>query len=301
MGEVTKKRKLDGGGPDEDIENTSSKKRRFSSSSEDISECFHKVSTSLYVSLAPMYLNNPIAGIQAQHLDPLLMTFFPAAGGVVLAHYNLKLSGQSKYPSSGDMVAAKVMYDSPFAFMWVSVDLLIWMPRPGDVVEGWINMQSPSHIGLLIHDIFNASIKRDAIPRDWQFVPNQEDEEPIGENGEDSNVEKMLRDSRSMGYWVDGQGKRIDDKLRFTVKVFNVSGRTVSVQGSLLKPGAVREDLTKPDATVDLAAVAKHVTFEDTVDGTEANEGSGSSEGYEDIDKKQDDDEDDEDEDNEFA
>lgn len=235
---------------------------------EGISECFHKVSTSLYLSLAPVYALNPVAGIKAQHLDPLLMTYFQPAGGVVLAHFNLKVTGNEE-PSQNSTkedeaqpVLAKVMYDSPFAFLWIQVDFLVWKPQPQDVVEGWINMSSPSHIGLLIHDTFNATIKRESIPNDWVFIPNQADEE--GEEEEDlalansvdnavATLEKdeqakqlstSFRDHKSLGHWQDGLGKKIEGKIKFTVKSFLVTGRFVSIQGSLVA-GTVPEDLTK--------------------------------------------------------
>lgn len=230
-----------------------------------VSECFHKVSTSMYVSLAPVYTLNPVEGIKSQHLDPLIMSYFASAGGVVLAHYNLRLYGQQ--PHSKDVkspaktqepVIAKIMYDSPFAFLWISVDLLVWKPVAGDVVEGWINLQSPSHIGLLIHDTFNATIKRDVIPAEWTFVPNQEDQNSEAENataeGEEGSTVAQAIDQfpKSLGYWVDENGKKIDGKLKFTVRHFNVSGRTVSVQGTLLAPGTIREDLTRYNAHKDI-------------------------------------------------
>lgn len=248
----------------------SSKVSKNPVNSEGVSECFHTVSTSLYLSLAPVYAMNPVAGIKAQHLDPLLMTYFQPAGGLVLAHFNLKVSGQedasadSKDTSDDKKqpVLARVMYDSPFAFLWVQVDFLVWRPQPQDVVVGTINMSSPSHIGLLIHDTFTATIKRDSIPNDWVFIPNQADEE--GEEEEDialantvdqavASLEKenqtkqrafSMRDHKSLGHWQDGQGKKIEGKIKFTVKLFNVTGRFVSVQGSLVA-GTAPEDLTK--------------------------------------------------------
>ena len=162
-------------------------------SSNGLSECFHTILTSLYVSLAPIHVQDPSAGIKTQHLDPLIMTYFPQAGGVVLAYDKLKLYGQDGEAASMGLdiqraedeeespIVAKIMYDSPFAYMWITVELLIWRPMPGDVLEGWINLQSPSHIGLLVHDTFNTSIKKDMIPENWTFVPNQVDEE-ISEN-----------------------------------------------------------------------------------------------------------------------
>ncbi|ODV95324.1 hypothetical protein PACTADRAFT_50061 [Pachysolen tannophilus NRRL Y-2460] len=143
-----------------------------------ISKCFRKVTTSLYVSLAPSYIGNPIEGIKAQHLDRLVMTYFQPAKGVVLAYSNIKLNAENYSKDSEDnkISVAKIAYESPFAFMWITVDFLVWKPEIGDVVEGWIYMQSQSHIGLLIHDTFNATIKKNNIPSNWYFVPNQADE-----------------------------------------------------------------------------------------------------------------------------
>lgn len=260
--------------------------------SEGISECFHRISTSLYVSLAPVYALNPVAGIKAQHLDPLLMSYFAPVGGVVLGHLNLRLSGQdeatgAEKEKNSQPVFAKVMYDSPFAFLWISVDFLVWKPQPKDVLEGWVNLQSPSHIALLIHDTFNATIKRDAIPTDWEFIPNQADEEEEEdlalassvdravaemekENNEAAKNERksLFRDPKSLGHWIDGQGKKIEGKIRFSVKSFHVSSRFVSVQGSLLAPDAVPEDLTKQSTS------KQHKRFNDneTYDSAESGE-----------------------------
>ncbi|KAA8916097.1 hypothetical protein TRICI_001748 [Trichomonascus ciferrii] len=244
-----------------------------------LSECFHKVTTHLYVSLAPVYTHEPLKGVKQQHLDPLLMSYFPPAEGVVLAHYNLRLCGQDEKSSQNEElpVMARIMYDSPFAYMWISVDLLVWKPMPGDVLEGWINLQSPSHIGLLVHDTFNVTIKRDAIPKGWVFIPNQADDDNVGEDAEeeDNTNDKGSSDQsgpRSLGHWIDETGCRIDGKLRFTVKSLNVSARIVSVQGSLLKPGEVREDLTKLNAhphhntNQDTTTSKKHVKFENKDD-----------------------------------
>lgn len=265
--------------------------------SEGISECFHKISTSLYVSLAPVYALNSVAGIKAQHLDPLIMTYFSAVGGVVLAHLNLRVSGHEEpngLEESSEPVVAKIMYDSPFAFLWITVDFLVWKPQPTDVLEGWINMQSPSHIGLLIHDTFNATIKRDVIPIDWTFVPNQADEEEEEDlalaNSVDRAVAEMEKEEsetaknerknlfqapKSLGYWLDGQGKKIEGKIRFSVKSFNVSGRFVSVQGSLIDPSSIPEDLTKQSTN------KQHKRFESPSNDAEDESSESTEEGYE--------------------
>lgn len=202
-------------------------------SSEGLSECFHKINTSLYVSLAPCYLKTPIEGIKAQHLDPMLMKHFGKAGGVVIGYDNVKLS-EEHITETG--IVAKVNAHSPFTFLWVSLDLLVWKPQVGDVLQGLVYMQSPSHIGLLINDTFNASIKKNNIPESWQFVHNQADEQQ-------QETEEETVKSQSLGQWYDESEIPVDGKLKFTVRAIHSSGRVVSVEGSLIKPGSESEFL----------------------------------------------------------
>ncbi|AOW06744.1 hypothetical protein B0I72DRAFT_36778 [Yarrowia lipolytica] len=203
-----------------------------------ISECFHKVSTSMYVSLAPMFSQKPVAGIKSQHLDPLVARYFAPAGGVVLAHYNLKLYKRGS-DSEGSAVMGKFVNESPFTFMWISTDLLVWKPQVGDRLEGYVNMQTPSHIGLLVHDTFNCSIKYANIPEDWVFTPFAESGQPT--------AAKKDRVRQSMGYWSDGSGKRVEGKLEFIIKSVHTANM-VYLSGSLVDTypaqsgGAVSEE-----------------------------------------------------------
>lgn len=194
-----------------------------------VSECFQIFSTQLYVSLAPCYSKTPINGIKLQHLDPLIMNYFPKAQGVVISYGNIEVLDQVE--ESTGFKLAKISDSSPFTFSWINVDLLVWRPQIGDTLEGYIYMQSASHIGLLVHDTFNASIKKFNIPNDWRFVPNQIDEET-----EDDNKFK------SLGFWVDENENKIDGKIKFTIKNIHNSGKLVSVEGTLIKPGSEREN-----------------------------------------------------------
>lgn len=195
-----------------------------------VSECFQTFNTLLYVSLAPIHITNPINGIKAQHLDPLIMNYFPKTQGVVVSYSNVKLLDEK---NDEDVTLAKVSDSSPFTFSWISVDLLVWRPQIGDTLEGYIYMQTASHIGLLIHDTFNASIKKFNIPPDWNFIPSQIDESEDNEDGEKF---------KSMGYWVDENEIKIEGRLKFTVKNIHSSGRFVSIDGTLIKPGNEEEN-----------------------------------------------------------
>ncbi|KAK9383913.1 uncharacterized protein V2V93DRAFT_341963 [Kockiozyma suomiensis] len=217
-----------------------------------LSQCFFRASTTLYLSIAPMYTLSPLQGVRAQHLDPLTMTYFAPVGGIVLAVLDVAVDEDS---------GARIINESPFAFAWVTAELLVWRPKRGDILQGRINMQSRSHIGLLVCDVFNASITRDRIPPKWKFVENEYtgEDEVEEEEEEDRDAAGLLienegaaQSSKSLGSWVDNKGIKIDEKLTFVIEALETSGRVFSVEGSLLKLGDVNsKDLTAPGARDD--------------------------------------------------
>lgn len=208
-----------------DLPSEATKKRRLSiissrdanpSDKNGYAQCFKMVTAKMHVCVPPSFADNPVQGIKKAHLDRLIMTYYAAVEGVVIAHQDMKLLGQDTEGSGAPV--AKIMNDSPFSYLWIQSDFLVWSPLPGDHIEGWVSVQSPGHIALLVHDTFNATIKRADIPESWQFVHSEDDE----------------TDSKSLGYWVDNSGNKVEGKLSFDVKTFNVSGRTPLIVGSLL-------------------------------------------------------------------
>lgn len=241
---------------------------------EGTSECFRVVRTTMYVSLAPCYITNPINGIKAQHLDPLIMTYFPKADGVVLSYSNLNVSKEHhSVDSNGEPnTIAKVSDSSPFSFLWVNVDLLIWRPQIGDVLEGYIYMQTASHIGLLVHDTFNASIRMRNIPQDWEFVPSQADEFEA-EQQEEGASSKF----RSYGYWADAEGTKVEGKITFTVRSIHTTGKMMSLEGTLVPPESELDAQPvfqeRRGSNTAAAPSGKHMKFDEEPAG-DATEGS---------------------------
>ncbi|KAG7743069.1 hypothetical protein KL923_000684 [Ogataea haglerorum] len=200
-----------------------------------LSKCFHKVKARLYLSLAPCHINSPINGIKQQHLDHMLMTYVPFAKGVLLGYYNVQLASENVVEDEDgtEIAVAKIANDNPFAFLWCTAELLVWRPQVGDVVEGWSYMQSQSHIGLLINDTFNATIKKGGILPEWKYIPNQ-----VDEFNADGDAGKF---GKSLGQWVDENGVPVEGKIRFTIKALHAAGKVVSMEGTLVKPGSDKE------------------------------------------------------------
>lgn len=218
-----------------------------------------------------MHINDPINGIKSQHLDPLLMTYFPAAKGVVLAYLNISIGDDNETLQDPRVTIAKIEGNSPFTFMWINVDLLVWSPQVGDVLEGDVYMQTAGHLGLLIGDTFNCSIRKYGIPESWQFVPVQEDE-VVNEDEEQEGDKKF----KNFGYWIDENEIKVEGKLKFTVKAIHTSGRVVSVDGTLIKPGeeksaqpVARGSDIRRGSTSTVQAGGKHKKFDDDEEDNE--------------------------------
>lgn len=209
------------------------------------SKCFHRVRARLYLSLAPCHLNNPLQGLRQQHLDQLIMTYNPTLQGVIISYENLRLANNNE-------TVAKIANENPFTFLWVIADFIVWKPKIDDTLRGNIIMQSQSHIALLVHDVFNASIKKHYIPQDWSFVPNQADTE---------------ESFKKLGYWCDAEGVAISGPLEFSVRAVHVNGKGIAIEGTLLSPEDEYDALP-----IVMPTTKQHVVFGDDDAATNGDE-----------------------------
>lgn len=228
--------------------------------SEGLSECFCIYKTKLYVSLAPCHIKTPINGVKSQHLDPLLMNYFPKAEGIVIGYSDIAITDDqhNEFIDNNNTIiqVGKISPGSPFIFFWITVNLLVWKPQLGDILQGYIYMQTASHIGILVHDTFNASIKKYNIPSNWEFIPNQIDEI---ENGDTV---------KNLGYWHDEHGIKVEGKIKFTIKNIHSTSRVVSIDGTLIKPGTELENqpVFRQRRSSNAMPSNKHTKFSDDFD-----------------------------------
>lgn len=216
------------------------------------SKCIVKMPISVYVSVAPIYQQFPKEGIMRQHLNTMVMKYNAEIGGVILGYENLDVLGD-QVEDEEKLIALSP--DTPFSFTWCHLDVIVWQPQVGDTIEGWIFIQSASHIGLLVHDAFNASIKKNNIPNDWTFIHNED----LNENSQDSTDDKKLQ---SLGHWVDGNGQQLGGKLKFKVRNVYTTGRMVSLEGTLLADS----DRASHSLVENLPVVSnKKIVFDDEV------------------------------------
>lgn len=141
---------------------------------------FHSVRLSLYLPLSAISLSpsTALSSLQAEHLSPLLLTYYVPAHGVVLAFTNTVLSSTRPSPSSSlDLntstsapILAHCADDYGVSYTWLTTTFLVFRPTPGEKLSGWINVSSDGFVGLISYNYFQAGVAKNRIPRDWRWI-----------------------------------------------------------------------------------------------------------------------------------
>ncbi|KAI9791741.1 MAG: hypothetical protein M1816_003551 [Peltula sp. TS41687] len=240
-GAGSKKPRLKDGGP-------SSTSRSEPPVNDDVQNSpFHNQTSSLYLPLSPISQLNPLEGLCAEHLSPLLLSYYPPFRGVILSYDNVRLSEHpTASPTQEPQVLAKPLDEYGSSFVWVTADFLLLRPRSGQWIEGWINLQNESHLGLVCWNLFNASIERDRLPEDWTWtgvggrMTGAKDQQSRNSEGGGGAYE-----DRGQGYFVDGDGKRVEGLVRFRVTdceaAFAHDRGFLNLQGTLLDEEAEKD------------------------------------------------------------
>jgi DNA-directed RNA polymerase I subunit RPA43 len=192
---------------------------------------FHIQTCSLYLPLAPVSQKYPVEGICAEHLSPLILTYYPPFNGVVLSYSNPRLS-EKPYGNDGVDVVLNNIDEYAVSWAWTTAEFLLFKPEKGAWLEGYINLQNEGHLGLVCWNLFNASIERKRLPPDWEWkdVSQMENPEDVGAG------ETYAQDG--VGYYVDGAGNKIEGTIRFRVKEIESSHDRergfLSIEGTML-------------------------------------------------------------------
>lgn len=196
---------------------------------------FYKQISSLYLPLPPISQTHALQGLCAEHLSPLILTYCPPLHGVIISYSNASLSSDPNPESKPAYARAVDEYAA--SFVWLTADFVIFKPQKGNVIEGWINLQNESNIGLLCLNFFNATIERKRLASGWKWISggmkppgkrklkkaangadaeSNEDEEASG-GAEENNLED------AQGYFEDAHGEKVEGLIRFKVKDLEIS------------------------------------------------------------------------------
>ncbi|QIW97972.1 hypothetical protein AMS68_003490 [Peltaster fructicola] len=192
---------------------------------------------SLFLGLSPVSHRFPLEGACAEFLSPLLLTYYPPLNGVVLSYSNPRLSQHPEHATQGADGEEKVMGRSideyAVTYVWLTAEFLVFRPVIGTVLEGFVNLQNQSILGLLCYNYFNAGIEQSRLPGDWRWVEKEELEDDTDAQGEQI--------PQSSGHYVDASGEVVEGKVLFKVKDFEASAgmdggtSSINIFGTLLR------------------------------------------------------------------
>lgn len=202
---------------------------------------FVQQTTSLYLALSPCANDFPLEGLCAEHISPLLLTYYPPLGGVVLSYSHPRLSEhpdedlrlQAGTNREAQSVLARSIDEYAVTFVWLTAEFTLFKPKKGCVLEGYVNLQNESLLGLICYNYFNAAIERGRLPKDWRWVVDE------GMEGKG----KGRQEEGGEGYFADGEGKKVEGRFVFRVTDFEATGDaeagggSISLYGSLLSLG----------------------------------------------------------------
>ncbi|KAL2362992.1 hypothetical protein RJZ56_004088 [Blastomyces dermatitidis] len=155
------------------------------------SSAFHLITATLYVPLSPISISptHALSSLQAEHLSPLLLTYYPPLRGIVLAYSNAFISSSAPSPTSPPtpphnpdedlnpqpLTLAVSAGEYGVLYVYLTATFLIFRPERGQLLEGWINVQSDGFLGAVVYNLFSVGIERRRLPADWQWVaPGEE-------------------------------------------------------------------------------------------------------------------------------
>ena len=145
--------------------------RTQGSDTEDINRSpFYIQRASMYLPIPPIALHYASRGICSEVLSSLLLKYYPPLQGVVAAYANVQISERPDGSSEGGPPVAKSINEYAVSFIWTIADFLIFRPRKGDRVSGWISLQNEGHIGLICYNLFNARIARSHLSSTWTWI-----------------------------------------------------------------------------------------------------------------------------------
>jgi DNA-directed RNA polymerase I subunit RPA43 len=155
----------------------------------------------LYLPLSPISISptHALASLLAEHLSPLLLTYYPPLKGVVMAYSNASISSKPPSPTSTPsenpqpLTLARTADEYGVLYVYLTATFLVFKPERGQILDGWVNVQSDGFLGAVVFNLFSVGIERKRLPSNWKWVPPGEEAEATATD-EDSASDKDMAD-----------------------------------------------------------------------------------------------------------
>lgn len=153
----------------------------------------------LYLPLAPISISSTHAlqSVLAEHISPLLLTYYPPLKGIVLAYSHASISStppsstprNSSDPNPKPLTMARSADEYGVLYVYLTATFLVFRPQRGQTLEGWVNVQSEGFLGAVVLNLFSVGIERKRLPTSWTWVPPGEDGESSESAAKDATTD----------------------------------------------------------------------------------------------------------------
>ncbi|KAL4792737.1 hypothetical protein BDV19DRAFT_368066 [Aspergillus venezuelensis] len=141
----------------------------------------------LYLPLSPISISptHALASLLAEHLSPLLLTYYPPFQGIILAYSNASISSEppssrsttSTSPNPQPLTLATTAGEYGVMYVYLTATFLVFQPQRDQTLEGWVNVQSEGFLGAVVLNLFSVGIERKRLPPSWKWIPPGEEDE----------------------------------------------------------------------------------------------------------------------------
>lgn len=222
---------------------------------------FYAQAASLYVPIPPIALQYASRGLCSELLSALILKYYPPLRGVVVAYSSFQISEDPDVPNEEGSALAQSVDEYAVSFIWVTAEFLVFRPRKGDRIAGWVSLQNEGHVGLICWNLFNARIARKHLSTSWVWIaPTARQlkwKAQLKSNGASNNAnsqQSLTNSTQSrdgsleyQGHYEDEDGTRISGTLDFTVDDVEASSSTDRERGYLVLEGKIVHSSQEPD------------------------------------------------------
>ena len=152
---------------------------------------FTLTTATMYLPLSPVSISttHALQSLLAEHISPLLLTYYPPLKGVVLAHSNASISttppgssppstSTAQDPNPKPMTLATTAGEYGVLYVFLTATFLVFRPQRGQILDGWVNVQSEGFLGAVVLNLFSVGIERKRLPKNWNWIAPGDTRQP---------------------------------------------------------------------------------------------------------------------------
>lgn len=218
---------MSGGGFDDEKKRKKRKKKNDDDSINNTDDGFVTSTVSISIPLHPSKLGNRKKGVREQ-LDAKTLRHHDGFGGVLVKYTDLKMNEEG--------MGETILPNSAYVEVKATVKATVFAPKVKAVLIGKVNKIGQDHIGLVVGNIFNASIPIENFKENMMFDETKEAWEIIEDGTE--NLEEEEEDLSDKSSSMSMKEIKVGARVKFRVERVNrEDDRVVLLIGSLLGKG----------------------------------------------------------------